>query len=379
MKNIIAYNSVYYFDRQYSEEFPKIRHLNDVRIFGGMFYLFARNMSVIDRTNTIDIPLNVHKLDNCKMPEYIKFDKSLNDISESRARYLMDHALSTNRKIAVMWSGGVDSTLILVSLLKTCTTKELQENVVVLLSQDSIIENPKFYTTYVLKNFTLIPSNNFSNYIGNDSYFYVTGEGNDQLCASLFVIEAYKLFYNDNNIAFETLDIEKMIHFISKKTSFNEPDSSKLFNVLNKVVQVCPFKIDTAYKFFWWINFSMKWQNTYIRSTLYAKSKNRESLKPEENYTTFFHNDEFQLWSMNVIDNNGSFVKDTSASSYKKDCKQIIYDFDKNDDYYLNKGKTGSFARVVQSKDTVNFVTSDMQFYPHIDFMEVYNPNNSFV
>ena len=378
MKNIIAYNSVYYFDREYSEQFLKFRHLEDVRLFGGMFYLFSRNMSVIDRTNTIEIPLNVHKLDNCKMPSYVNFDKSLDEIASSRARYLMIHAISTNRKIAVMWSGGVDSTLILVSLLKVCTKEELS-NVVVLMSQDSIIENPEFYTKYVLRNFNLIPSNNFSNYIGNDDYFYVTGEGNDQLCASLFVIEAYKLFHNDDNVAFEEFDVEKMIEFISKKTSFNKKDSEKFYGVLNKVVDVAPFKIDTVYKFFWWINFSLKWQNTYIRSTLYAKSDNRQSLKPEQNYTTFFHNDEFQLWSMNTIHKKGKFVDDTSTSSYKKDCKEIIYNFDKNKDYYLNKGKTGSFARVVQSKNTVNFVTSDMEFYPHIDFMEIYNPNNSFV
>ena len=44
-----------------------------------------------------------------------------------------------------MYSGGIDSTLIMVSLLKVATDKELKENVIVLLTQASIFENESFF------------------------------------------------------------------------------------------------------------------------------------------------------------------------------------------------------------------------------------------
>ncbi len=121
MNNIIAYNSVYYFDREFSEIYPQLSHMNDVRLFGGLFYLYARNMSINDRTETIQIPLKTTVLDYCRLPKFEVKDIDFELICNNRARLLMDQAKQGNRKIAIMWSGGVDSTLIATSLLKTCT------------------------------------------------------------------------------------------------------------------------------------------------------------------------------------------------------------------------------------------------------------------
>ena len=243
MKDIIAYNSVYYFDREFSQVYPSIKHMNDVRLFGGLFYLYARNMSINDRTDTIKIPLKTTVLDNCLLPTYRQLDKSFEEICNDRANVLMAHAITTNRKIAVMWSGGVDSTLILTSFLKTYKGYDIKDRIVVLMSQDSIIENPHFYDKHVLPNFELAPANNFAHLMGNDDYVYVTGEGNDQLFASLFVIEAYKIFWDGKYEPHDVISDDNMIPFIQHRTQFNEEDSIKLYKILEKLCQASPVKI----------------------------------------------------------------------------------------------------------------------------------------
>lgn len=378
MKDIIAYNSVYYFDREFSHIYPKIKHMEDVKLFGGLFYLYARNMSINDRTGTIQIPLKTAVLKNCLLPEYKQLTKSFEEVCNDRAKELMAHAITTKRKLAVMWSGGVDSTLILTSLLKNCSDKEIRDYVVVLMSQESIVENPYFYDKFILPNFSLIPANNFAHIMGDDNYVYVTGEGNDQLFATLFVIEAYKVFFNNENAHHETLDDDKMISFVKYRTGFNETHSAKLYYILKRLCAGAPVNIDTPYKFFWWNNFTLKWQNVYVRSMLFAHPINRNNIKLEDNYTTFFHTDDFQLWSMNTVEQYGRLNPNDSNKAYKEICKEIIYEFDKNLDYRLNKPKHGSFGKVIMSRHACNFVTEDIEFYNDIDFMDSYNPNNDF-
>lgn len=376
--NIIAYNSVYYFDREFSTIFPSIKHMDDVRLFGGLFYLYARNMSINDRTETIQIPLKTSVLDFCRLPKFEVADIDFERVCNDRARLLMDRAKAGNRKLAIMWSGGVDSTLIATSLIKNCSKDELKNHAVVLMSQDSIIENPKFYDKHILPNFELMPANNFAHIMGNDNYFYVTGEGNDQLFASLFVIEAFKVFHSNAESPYQPITDELMIPFIQHRTAFNNLDSTKLYRILQKLCDASPVKIQTPYQFFWWCNFALKWQNVYVRSMLFSHPINRDNIKPEVNYTTFFHNDEFQLWTMNTIHKYGRIGKDDTNHSYKEVCKEIIYEFDRNDDYRKNKNKYGSFGKVIMSKHASNFVMDDMKFYTDLNFMEVYNPNNDF-
>ena len=66
---------------------------------------------------------------------------SLNDLLDQRATEL----LATQRKLAVMWSGGIDSTCVLVALLKHL---QHQDQLVVYMTDVSIAENPEFYKKF---------------------------------------------------------------------------------------------------------------------------------------------------------------------------------------------------------------------------------------
>ena len=103
-------------------------------------------------------------------------------------------------------------------------------------------------------------------------------------------------------------------------------------------------ELNNVYKFFWWINFTTKWQSVYTRILPHTIKK--DTLKLEENYTTFFHPKEFQLWALNNVDVFSSDV-DTCG---KKVSKEYIFDVNK-DASYLNKQKVGSLAHMVRRKE----------------------------
>ena len=109
-----------------------------------LIQFFASQISMMDRTETIKMPINSTILPFLKLPEFKKVTTDFEELCEKRARYLLDKAISTNRKLTIMYSGGIDSTLIMVSLLKVATDKEIQDHIIVLLTQASIFENKTF-------------------------------------------------------------------------------------------------------------------------------------------------------------------------------------------------------------------------------------------
>ena len=106
-------------------------------------------------------------------------------------------------------------------------------------------------------------------------------------------------------------------------------------------------------------------------------SKNFFSLinKLQENYTTFYWPEQFQLWSMN---NTDVLVKDTE-DSVKYIIKDYILDFNRDQSYYT-KPKVGSLTNLVKQKEIVMFMNDDMTYtkeFPTPD-SEYINQSNTF-
>jgi hypothetical protein len=139
--------------------------------------------------------------------------------------------------------------------------------------------------------------------------------------------------------------------------------------MFKKLCDAAPIKIDTLYKFLWWINFTNKWQSVYVRILPY--SKNRSNIKLEENYTTFFWPEQFQLWAMN---NTDKLVKD-NEDSVKYIAKDYILKFNGDQSYY-KKPKIGSLTNLVKQKEIVMLLGEDMSSvneYPAIEHINEFN------
>jgi len=343
------------------------------REFSTLFKMFSQNITFLDRTNTISIPLNMTTPDFLKMPSMDMFThKSFEEICDERARQLLDHAAKTNRTITVMYSGGIDSTLILCSFLKNAKPEELK-NIIVLLSEKSILENPVFYHQFIIKHFKCDSSYKFPAYMGNDKILFVTGENADQLFGSQVTGGLVTFAGYDSLLSpIEQMEGTLIDFFIEGSPTFYKPYIAPAYHILKRVTDAAPIKIDNVYKFLWWINFAMKWQSVYVRIMPY--SWNRDNIKFEENYTTFYSPAQFQLWSMH---NSDKLIGD-SPETFKFIQKKYILDVN-GDAGYLKKLKMGSLASMVQRKENCFFIDDKLKYHDTFPAEEYYNYNNDFV
>lgn len=285
-----------------------------------VYYLPARKMydnywqlvcynygaNILDRTNTIDFGFKYKTL--TPIPELSTFSESFEQVCDARAEQLVALAEQRNCSVTLMWSGGIDSTVALVSLLKTGKTGRLK----VMLSKASIGEYPRFYRDVIqveLPNQHLVLENPKLALDSRD--INLTGEIGDQIFGSAAIFKAFK----------------KGKVF----SPYQNYISAEFLDRLSAQITKCPIELKTTFDFLWWFNFSMKYQNVQFR--LYPSVQ-----LPFGTITHFFDTDEFQLWSLNNPDKK---IK-TSIESYKYIAKDYIYTYHKDDNYRDNKLKVGS-------------------------------------
>src|SRR5438128_1007333 len=87
--------------------------------FREFFKIFPPGSVFMDRTGTIKIPFRTKTF--CPVPTLRPISKSFDEICNERACELLERAEKLDVLLYVFWSGGIDSTLVLVSLLKNAT------------------------------------------------------------------------------------------------------------------------------------------------------------------------------------------------------------------------------------------------------------------
>jgi len=241
-----------------------------------------------------------------------------------------------------MWSGGIDSTVILASILKNSSLADRQ-NITVACNRISIYENPLFYYQHIKPNFSVIDST----YLIIDqekltNYCLINGDPADALYAGAFSQDMLLDSPDDFSRNCRT-DPDRLIKFISQKTNYTFADrfyQSLLININSVDVPV-----STYHDFFWWIQFNLTWVSDKFRCIQqgYIDKDSYESYI--NNFVNWFNSDEYQQWSMN---NNHAGIKYGShISDYKLVSKNYIYDFDK-DPYYRTFKTKGASVSLMQ-------------------------------
>lgn len=386
--NLVWYNSVDIFvnpsrfmwiEDQY-KEYPGFDNMCFLNSF------FASNLSLTDRTNSIKYGIKTNVYPSLELPKFEKKDLNFEQLCNQRARDLLDRAIRSNRKLAVMFSGGIDSTLIIVSLFKIATDLELKKYVTVLLSPISITENPNIFYNYILKKCEVESSFDFDIFQGHKNYIVVNGESGDQLFGSAVIKNILDKYGIDFIFSHPTKDKINLLFDKQLKLSSQRGGSlarrnvnlETIINALDKIIMSAPFEIKTIYHYFWWINFTQKWQSVYLRSVAFTNKKNHNSINPEDNYFNFFNTEKMQLWCLN---NTDKLIKD-EWRTYKYVMKDIIYDFDKNKEYRDTKVKRGSLIRVVVNKPLVlglSLENNKLNFHINNLPENIWNYNNDFI
>ena len=285
------------------------------------------------RSNISKNPFNRHLEESQIMPAYNdKFNKSISDICDERALDIQQKILDNNKKLIVQWSGGIDSTVALVSILKNFS-KEALEQIEIACSHISIMENNSFYLNHI-HNKVKITHNNWKFKADSDFYF-LDGEPGDFLFGSEFCINSFMSKYPTKTYDKWSNNMPILRHIL--KHNENTKFANWFINEQIENFQTAKVPVENTMEFFWWINFDNRWLSKYyakVLSQIKYEDINDKTINKIQNYgINFFNSLDFQQWSMSKNNTSEKIIK--SITDYKMPLKKYIYEFDKNE-FYLN-------------------------------------------
>jgi hypothetical protein len=269
--------------------------------WNGVSRFFSRN-PYFDRTNTL--PFYLPKVKSiCPLPEGVS-KAPYKDICLSRAKQLID----SGREIHLAWSGGIDSTTALVSLLMNGVRNDQLR---VAMGTNSINEYPWFYEKYIKGKIRHNTDCSLQEaLLQYPDSLVVTGELNDQIFCIAAVLDRYPETFLE---------------------SYKKHIPGEIITFLDPLVVKSPRPVETVFDFFGLANFILKWQFAKIR-------KLRFNATLAKNTVHFFDADEFQRWAMYT--DEPKILK--TPQTFKYPAKKVIYDFTGDKDYLEHKLKVNS-------------------------------------
>jgi hypothetical protein len=304
-------------------------------------------------------------------PTFIK--DSLKDIIDERAIEIISAAKKTNRNIVVLWSGGIDSTLILTALFKHMKEAD-HEMITVCLSIQSIVENPDFYFKFISlnKKIKVLSSAEFSwitdEYLNKNIILH--GDPADGVFGPS--VGMYQFFLKDNKHLEpwkKNLDLLSVLFEPNvEKDMFDKQGIGKWFsNIVTQTLEDSAYadNITTIGEWMWWTYFNFKWAGVCSFPLHNGITDLSHPGISKENYnfyadTVFFHTNKFQNWSYS---NLKKLLGPEIINNHKLEARQYIYEFDKNFTYFSKKRKTSAPPPTFKNQKS-GLIGHDQNFSP---------------
>lgn len=354
MSSLIYYNQLDLYKPEWCKEHPE---LNKYSVFSKAF---NSGISLVDRTNTVKFPVNL--VNRHPMPKVRPFTHTFEELCFLTWQKIEQHIRTTQLRPVIMYSGGIDSTLI-VNLMHTHASKEFKERVLIILNSNSIQENPVLYETVIKRNYKTESSNSFENYFNGFNYV-ITGEFADNVFGSLTLKSSIDFFGTESviNSNYKVFAFD----FFNAKIG-NEERTKWFLDQMEMLIKNCPWEIKTWSDYLWYQNFAMKWQAVEFR----IMSHKNDSLQVDDAWLQrhvchFWASEEWQQWSLNNPNNK---IKDTWVS-YKFPAKELIFKLSKDQEYLARKTKFPSLPGVFRYRRVHNFITDKFEFVDNINIKD---------
>lgn len=356
------------------------KNINNIygRYWAWMHVLILAHLGLMKaRSGTYTDPWN-SKLDPLmKLPNLYYVDHKLHDLLNSRAIDIFNKAKQSNRRIYMMWSGGIDSTAVLSAFLRNLSTAD-HDIITVVMSQDSVNENPHFYSNYIDGKLNAIQFVNFNvteDFLKNKGII-ITGDPADALQGPSVPMYEHlvptgdhlKPFAGNEHLIIDP--IEAPYRNLIKKNNIVGFGSWYVNKVSANLHEIAPPGVESIADWWWWHYINLKWEASIWRPLLRRKVNLEESLSVDtinEFVTnTFFNTPEFQRWSYS---NRHQFITNNDPMTHKRQLKEYIFEFDKNQDYFEHKTKVQSVPpRIVcEYPSYVNWDWSGVRVSPELE------------
>jgi hypothetical protein len=228
--------------------------------------------------------------------------------------------------LALMWSGGFDSTAAYLAL------KAVGAKVKVLMTRVSILENPAMFHQLICKDDIAYVSE-YSKF----EYLLVNGDLGDQLFGSDFYQQVdmklgnQRLYDTDYQATFIDYQVQSGCSTAAAET---------IFERYVPIVDEAPFGIHNFVDFAWWLNFTQKWQSVRLRYMLHVPAEKRKFVL--ERMYPFFEHPLLQDWAIAAPT---EAKIDGSIETYKLSIREFITQFGSED--FLVRRKVWSQVNIL--------------------------------
>lgn len=285
---------------------------------------------------------------NCQMPAIeINFNNTFAQITDQRCQEILTNC--SDKPLMVCWSGGIDSTVAIVSLLKNCPRDQLK-HFAIYCNASSIWESPRFYYEFVKPNFKVINSTQFAPYKYFNEYYIVDGEPADCLwgAANMMYLDKFGDKSWDN-------DPDELINWIAQNTQ-DKNSAVWYYDIVKQNIQSSTIPVINYRDWFWWMNFNHAWVMSITRR-IHPESSWQSMLT---NHINWYDSINYQQWSLT---NNHSGEKyDAGSENYKKAAKIYIYEFTKDKYFRWFHNKMHSNGAIKSQIDPWIAVLNDFSY-----------------
>jgi len=285
--------------------------------------------------------LNDQHPDYMQLPNFKYTSKSLDDILDERAVELHRRAVQDNKKIWIMWSGGIDSTTMLTAFIKNIPANEL-DRYSIIMSANSIAENYYFYKKFIHHKFQTINwlDLDLNQELLNETIILHGDPANALLSCPTVSVFAPLVESGSHLLPFrENIGtiIDTLESFVTKSRGEVKAGWAEWY--INKLADAIPeYDQATSIATFWWWNYvNFKWHGSILRPFFFTRSSTNKPISEQEfRYyydTCFYINDDFQNWSYSNIDH---IVQ--TPFDYKPKMRDYIYNLTHDELYQKYKG-----------------------------------------
>lgn len=278
------------------------------------------------------------------------FDLTWSDIADSLAVELIARAKKNNKKIMLSWSGGVDSTVILIALLKHLDHRD-RDLLTVSLTRSSIIEASQIYFKYLHGRYDIVDFDVFADNFDFEEYqkyIHVCGDPADQLCVS--VTNSTRVLLEDFSWSQKSFKNTAEFHKLLTYT-FDQPIAEWLGPKLVENLQSVDVPIKSCYQALWWFAFNHIFLGSLCATwchTWWAKGLTMDQWL--DNQFLWFSDPRYQKWALKHCDRY-DVLFGPNIDQWKWMSKQYITDYT-NDTFWLKyKTKMSSNNRRTQKSN----------------------------
>ena len=326
---------VKHYSQKIFEEDNQLRNIhNPIRSIGKML----RAPLPVDRTGRF----NILNMAYSPIPIVGSWNRSFEECCMDRA----EEFWKMNKPITLFWSGGIDSSAALISLLEAKNDTDILN---IRYTKNSIEEFPEMWEKLIKdKNSPIHDKDVIDKELFEDhDIIKITGECGDHLFGQAAGHPGGR--YEKN------VKINSEFNYINKdwETIFTFGyDNMAIVEVLFETVDQAPFEIKTIFDLYWWLPFCFKWEDVDSRIVFkYAQTPHWQST------FSFFNTEDFQKWSIN----NHDIKHQGTWKTYKQPAKEFIYKYFKDDNYRKNKLKELSLIKVLEGAVDGEYTKENMK------------------